>query len=131
MGENGVISREVLALEKSVWGKRTLATLSGGQWRRVSLALTLAFRELCWNWGVCRSDMLVMDEPMTHLDRSGRRALARVLKGMVREGKVGTVFLILQDLAGEEMEEVRAEEGAEKQLCDKVLRASPCAWSPA
>jgi len=34
MGETGVISRSVKALEKTVWGKRTLATLSGGQWRR-------------------------------------------------------------------------------------------------
>jgi len=54
---------------------------------------------------VCRSNILVMDEPMTHLDRSGRMSLARVLKEMIREGKADSVFLILQDLAGEEMEE--------------------------
>ena len=106
ISESGTLARLVDArMDHGEWSRRTLATLSGGQWRRCSLALALAYRELCSNWGICSSNILVLDEPMTHLDREGRRQVGSVLKRMVREGKAESIFLILQDLAAEEMEE--------------------------
>lgn len=77
---------------KSVWirgnadGKlkeRGLSQLSGGQWRRVSMALDLAFAELVRRKGVLRCNLIVMDEVLTHLDASGREAVGTVLRAMV------------------------------------------------
>eukprot|EP01032_Pedospumella_encystans_P021500 gene21500-24387_t len=79
---------------KSVWVRskesdgeyreRSLAQLSGGQWRRVSLALDFAFAELIRRRGVLRSNLMVMDEVLTHLDASGRESVGTVLRAMVQ-----------------------------------------------
>ena len=61
---------------------RGLSQLSGGQWRRVSLALDLAFTELIRRKGILRSNLMVMDEILTHLDASGREAVGTVLRAM-------------------------------------------------
>jgi len=84
---------------KSVWVRsrdsggeyreRALAQLSGGQWRRVSLALDFAFAELIRRRGVLRSNLMVMDEVLTHLDASGRESVGTVLRAMV-QGPVPT-----------------------------------------
>ena len=91
---------------------RPLSTLSGGQWRRCSLALTLGFAELVSRRGMMRPSMIVLDEPLTHLDRSGRTKVGDVIRKMLHPevsglGGLGmsTVLLILQDLAAEEIEE--------------------------
>lgn len=96
--------------------ERSLAALSGGQWRRCSLALTFGFAELVARRGKFRPSMCVLDEPLTHLDRSGRSKVGDVIRKMLRPtdsdktggfGMMGmsTVLIILQDLAAEELDE--------------------------
>lgn len=96
--------------------ERPLSTLSGGQWRRCSLALTFGFAELVARRGKLRPSLCVLDEPFTHLDRSGRTKVGEVIRRMLRPsddvgykgfGGLGmsTVLLILQDLAAEELDE--------------------------
>lgn len=104
--------------------ERPLSTLSGGQWRRSSLALTFGFAELVARKGRLRCSMCVLDEPLTHLDRSGRDNFGALVRGMIRrhqpeeaiEGPsadqhrvsgfgMSTIIIILQDLAAEELEE--------------------------
>ena len=63
-----------------------------------------------------RPSLCVLDEPLTHLDRSGRTKVGHLIRKMLRPqgdpGGVGlgglglsTIVLILQDLAAEELEE--------------------------
>jgi len=82
--------------------ERSLASLSGGQWRRCSLALQLGFADLLSRRGQFESSLLVFDEPLTHLDQSGRAAFGRVLRRLLRNDR-STIILILQDLAAEEL----------------------------
>lgn len=63
--------------------ERGLSQLSGGQWRRVSMSLDLAFAEVVRRRGVLRSNLIVMDEVLTHLDALGREAVGTVLRTMV------------------------------------------------
>eukprot|EP00536_Pseudo-nitzschia_multiseries_P018207 jgi/Psemu1/321292/estExt_fgenesh1_pm.C_22560002 len=95
--------------------QRPLSTLSGGQWRRCSLALSFAFAELVAASGRLRSSLLVLDEPLTHLDRSGRTKFGELVRKMLgpRQGtdddisrsEISTAIVILQDLSAEELEE--------------------------
>ena len=97
--------------------QRPLSTLSGGQWRRCSLALSFAFAELVASMGRLRSSLLVLDEPLTHLDRSGRARFGELVRTMLGSGKenmgqqhvpalrISTAIVILQDLSAEELEE--------------------------
>jgi DNA repair exonuclease SbcCD ATPase subunit len=106
--------------------ERPLASLSGGQWRRCSLALTLAFSELVASRTNFQPSVIVLDEPLTHLDQTGRASVGRVLRNLLRRTseqqlnpteandnsgrilssmKVSTILLILQDLAAVELEE--------------------------
>jgi len=59
---------------------------------------------------------MVMDEPLTHLDRTGRARVGMMLKNLMRNGEnsghlatqglsAKTILLILQDLSAEEVEE--------------------------
>ena len=48
--------------DDGAWRERALSQLSGGQWRRVSLALDMAFAEAIRRRGTLRSSLLVMDE---------------------------------------------------------------------
>ena len=63
--------------------ERGLSQLSGGQWRRVSMALDLAFAEIIRRKGTLRCNLIVMDEVLTHLDSAGREAVGSVLRAMV------------------------------------------------
>lgn len=63
--------------------ERGLSQLSGGQWRRVSMALDLAFAEIIRRKGALRCNLIVMDEVLTHLDSAGREAVGSVLRSMV------------------------------------------------
>jgi DNA repair exonuclease SbcCD ATPase subunit len=103
--------------------ERPLGSLSGGQWRRCSLALTLGFAELVARRGHLRPSLLVLDEPLTHLDSAGRANVGRLLRKMLRKANdgvasgsmvsaglayglsVSTILIILQDLAAEELAE--------------------------
>lgn len=100
------------------WVQRPLSSLSGGQWRRCSLAISLGFSDLISRRGKFRSSLLVLDEPLTHLDSSGRDNVGKLLRKIVKEHKseelegslftglhVSTVLVILQDLAAEELAE--------------------------
>ena len=103
--------RAFVRQEDGHYKERPLASLSGGQWRRCSLALTLGFADLVSRRGKLRTSLIVLDEPLTHLDRSGRSDVGRMLRRLVHrtnEGQssfiVSTIILILQDLAAEELE---------------------------
>ena len=121
--------------------ERPLATLSGGQWRRCSIALTLGFADLVARRGRLRPSLLVLDEPLTHLDRAGRASVGRLLRKLLGDGHtneindshgisqftVSTIIVILQDLAAEELEEafdrideVVKEDGASLVKVDEV-----------
>jgi len=69
--------------------ERGLSQLSGGQWRRVSMALDLAFAEVIRRRGILRCNLIVMDEVLTHLDASGREAVGTVLRAMVDGPRAG------------------------------------------
>jgi len=96
--------------------ERSLASLSGGQWKRCSLALSLGFSDLVARRLHFQSSLCVMDEPLAQLDHSGRAAVGRVLRGLIRRTaeadmkdekglQVSTILVILQDLAAEELGE--------------------------
>jgi DNA repair exonuclease SbcCD ATPase subunit len=109
--------------ENGVFKERALASLSGGQWRRCSIAFTLAFASLVANRANFRPSLLVLDEPLTHLDQSGRSNVGRLIRKLLcRESEhlhdgsmtdspsflgfhLSTILIILQDLAAEELEE--------------------------
>ena len=102
-------------VKNSVTGEsslRALPSLSGGQWRRCALSIRLGFADLVAQRGILRSNLLVMDEPLTHLDRAGRTKVGQVLRSMLHGEKSSlqfqpsTILLILQDLSSEELEEV-------------------------
>lgn len=106
------IVRRAYVRDGDLYRERPLASLSGGQWRRCSLALTFGFAELASRRGRLAPNLLVLDEPLTHLDRSGRTDVGRMLKRLIRHDgsdsehfSVATILLILQDLAAEEIEE--------------------------
>jgi DNA repair exonuclease SbcCD ATPase subunit len=100
------------------WRERSLSSLSGGQWRRCSLSLSLGFMDLASHRGKLRSSLLVLDEPLTHLDSAGRSSVGKLLRKMLSERNepgtaprrlgglsLSTILVILQDIAAEEIEE--------------------------
>jgi len=74
--------------------RRSVSQLSGGERRRVALALALGFSELTARRGRLRSNLLVMDEVMQHLDGQGRWMVARLLRGMLED--YGTILIVAQ-----------------------------------
>jgi DNA repair exonuclease SbcCD ATPase subunit len=102
---------------KAVWVRsadgtmreRGLSQLSGGQWRRVSMALDLAFAEIIRRRGTLRSNLIVMDEVLTHLDASGREAVGSVLRAMVDGPRAGEA---LPDVLEEGQEEEQGDGAA-------------------
>lgn len=101
------------------WIDRPLSSLSGGQWRRCSLALSMGFTDLVAQQKNIQSSLMVLDEPLTHLDATGRAQVGKILRGLLQKGRderdgigwdstksnLSTIVLILQDLAAEELEE--------------------------
>jgi len=143
------ISRRSLVREPDgSFRDRPLATLSGGQWRRTSLALTLGFADLVAKRGRLRPSMMVLDEPLTFLDRTGRSDVGKALRKILdrnrnaiasgnfsgddgpnssQHSSVSTIIVILQDLAAEELEEafdhideVVKDEGSSSVLVDET-----------
>ncbi|GAB4817224.1 hypothetical protein N2152v2_004270 [Parachlorella kessleri] len=60
--------------------QRSVKQLSSGERRRVALALALGFSELAAQRGQLRSNLLVLDEVMQHLDEEGCLRVAGLLK---------------------------------------------------
>lgn len=58
---------------------RSLSQLSGGQWRRASLALELAFAELARQRSRFSCNLLVLDEVLSQLDSYGRARVSFVV----------------------------------------------------
>jgi hypothetical protein len=73
---------------------RAPAQLSGGERRRLALALALGFSELAARRGRLRADLLVLDEALQHLDAEGRGAAAAALRALAAE--LGTVLIVAQ-----------------------------------
>jgi len=71
-----------------------LSLLSGGQYRRLQLALFLAVREMS-SFRV-RSNLMVLDEPFQHLDESGVRGAINCLKSL----KDTTILVPMQNSMG-------------------------------
>ena len=83
--------------------ERALSQLSGGQWRRVSMSLDFAFAEVIRRKGTLRSNFLVMDEVLTHLDASGREAVGTILRALVSgdlndRSKIGNLDILTHEI---------------------------------
>lgn len=114
-----VTRRALVRMADGDFREQLRASLSGGQWRRCSFALTLGFAHSVSCRGALRSSVLFLDEALTHLDQVGRAQVGRVLRRLVAPAsaessaadmtasswQVSTIVMILQDLAAEELEE--------------------------
>lgn len=95
------------SIEKSVlvrcWdgrqSARSISQLSGGEWRRVSLAFSLAFTELKRARLGLSCSYLVFDEAMQHMDLEGQAAMSSVL----REQEFTTAIVIAHGLASDDL----------------------------
>ena len=67
-----IVKSVMIRASDGKYRERALSQLSGGQWRRVSMALDFAFAEIIRRKGTLRCNLIVMDEILTHLDASGR-----------------------------------------------------------
>ncbi|KAL3826974.1 hypothetical protein ACHAXA_000038 [Cyclostephanos tholiformis] len=117
VGSNdSIIKQATVRNPDGSWRVRPLSSLSGGQWRRCSLSLSLGFIDLASKRGRMRSSLLVLDEPLTHLDSAGRKSVGKLLRKMLgrdcENGKPGigsiglsTILVILQEIAAEEIED--------------------------
>ncbi|HZU77550.1 MAG TPA: ATP-binding cassette domain-containing protein [Dehalococcoidia bacterium] len=79
-------------LDPAVYGKRNPFTLSGGEQRRLALAVLLARKP----------SVLILDEPSAGLDEPGRRTLYECIERVRRERKTAVV------LVSHDLEEVAA-----------------------
>ena len=77
--------------------ERSISQLSGGEWRRVGLALSLAFADFSQQRLGFSCNVLVLDEVMQHMDVDGQAAMARVLKAL----QVETTIVIAHGLASD------------------------------
>lgn len=110
---DGISRKAFVRGRNGLFVERPLSTLSGGQWRRCSLALDFGFAELVARRGHFRSSICILDEPLTHLDYSGRAEVGKLLRSFLRRREktssthlsFSTVLIILQDLAAEELQE--------------------------
>ena len=73
----------------------------------------MGFTDLVAQQKNIRSSLIVLDEPLTHLDATGRAQVGKILRSLLQKGRgeddtksnLSTIVLILQDLAAEELEE--------------------------
>jgi ABC-type Fe3+/spermidine/putrescine transport system ATPase subunit len=77
------VSRHLHLVGMSEYRDRHPATLSGGQKQRVALARALA----------TEPEVLLLDEPLSHLDMSLKEQLADELKSIQRESGVTTLYV--------------------------------------
>lgn len=59
--------------------ERSVSQLSGGEWRRLGLALSLAFADFAKQRAGLGCNLLVLDEVMQHMDAEGQAAMAQLL----------------------------------------------------
>lgn len=83
MDGDRVVKRASARAADGGYRDRSLSQLSGGQWRRASLALELAFAELARQRSRFSCNLLVLDEVLSQLDSYGR---ARVSSGDLKIG---------------------------------------------
>ncbi|CAM9357928.1 unnamed protein product [Ectocarpus sp. 13 AM-2016] len=113
-----VVKRASVRAADGRFRDRSLSQLSGGQWRRASLALELAFIELARQRGRFSCNLLVLDEVLSQLDSYGRERVASMLRALTHGRKArkesdfgpthamySTILVILQDLPSEELQE--------------------------
>lgn len=87
------VGREIRIRSKSgEMVTRSLKQCSGGERRRVALALALAYGELAAESAACRVELLVLDEALAHLDEDGMHAAARLFRRL----SYGTVLVVCQ-----------------------------------
>ncbi|KAJ7549384.1 hypothetical protein O6H91_07G051300 [Diphasiastrum complanatum] len=72
----------IVRLSNGTIEHRNLRQLSGGERRRLALALTLGYAEFASQRTGLTCDFLVLDEVLQHLDSEGKARVAAVLKGL-------------------------------------------------
>ena len=101
-----VVERRLLVrLTDGTYASRSLHQLSGGQWRRLSLALSLAYSECSLERSRTECNLLVLDEVMQHLDSQGCMRVGKLLEDLISRQltSFSTVLVILQTSVGEEL----------------------------
>jgi DNA repair exonuclease SbcCD ATPase subunit len=87
------ISREIsVRLADGSMVRRSVRQCSGGERRRVALALALGFGELAAERSGVSLDLLVLDEALQQMDEEGMQAAARMFQRLDR----GTVLVVCQ-----------------------------------
>lgn len=76
MDGDRVVKRACARAADGGFRDRSLSQLSGGQWRRASLSLELAFVELARQRGRFSCNLLVLDEVLSQLDSCGRERVS-------------------------------------------------------
>jgi iron complex transport system ATP-binding protein len=86
--DDAAMHRAMLATGSLAWAGRRLSTLSGGERQRVHLARVLAVE----------AQVLLLDEPTTHLDPPHQEDVARLLREQAHRGGV-SVLSAIHDLS--------------------------------
>ncbi len=84
--DRSAVQAAMLQTQSWDWRERRLATLSGGERQRVLLARALAVQ----------APLLMMDEPLAHLDPPHQADWLEIVRSLLREGK--TVVSVLHEL---------------------------------
>lgn len=72
----------VVRLSNGILENRSLRQLSGGERRRMALALALGYSEIASQRGGIHCNLLVLDEVLQHLDGEGQARVVAMLKGL-------------------------------------------------
>ena len=87
------INKEVYSRNsKGKMVSRTLSQLSGGERRRLAIALALGFSSLASKRCGLHCDLLVLDEVMQHLDEEGCKRMV----GIISQREACTVLVVAQ-----------------------------------
>lgn len=85
--DNQIITQSLEAMEMAHLADRLATELSGGEYQRMLIARALAQQ----------SEVIFLDEPVSHLDIHNQREILRLLRRLVDQ-KIATVVCILHDL---------------------------------